>query len=219
MQTQQQQHSHSQIIFIPDHEPHSLESYVNSQSMSAHQRSTILHAISQKKKLLISGKTGAGKSQLFHAMIEVILGNTPQPKPVVLIEQFKEAPFDAPHLLRFTAHGSKNPIEMADLMQLVLEHDHPSWLLLDEIRDEGTAMILGKAWRGDRKFATGTIATVTANSASSALAILNSYWESNSHAGTVQDFIEMVIHIERDSFGLHIRVPHELRNGCGKSRP
>ncbi len=211
MKTQQQQHSSSKILFIPDHESHSLESYVDSRAMTAYQHDTILQAISQKKRLLVSGQTGAGKSQLFHALIEVILQNTLQSEPVALIEQSKEAPFEAPNLFRFTAHGGKHPIGIADLMQLVLEHNHPSWLRLDEILDEDTARILEKAWRGDRKFNTGSLVTITANNVSSALAIPNSGYANDFGMGTARDFIDMVIHIERDSSGRHIDVISKFR--------
>jgi pilus assembly protein CpaF len=114
-------------------------------------------ALDQRCNILVSGATGAGKSTLVKALLDLI----PLEQRIILIEDTAEIPMERPNRARFEAHPG---VTIHDLVKASLRH-RPDRLIVGEVRD-GAAYDLLQALNTGQL---GSLSTLHASSAQNAL--------------------------------------------------
>jgi pilus assembly protein CpaF len=114
-------------------------------------------ALDQRSNILVSGATGAGKSTVVKALLDLI----PLEQRVILIEDTAEIPLARPNRARFEAHPG---VSIRDLVKASLRH-RPDRLIVGEVRD-GAAYDLLQALNTGQL---GSLSTLHASSAQNAL--------------------------------------------------
>ena len=150
-----------------------------------------------RRNILVSGGTGSGKTTLLNALIELL----PEEERIVAIEDTLELRIDRTNCLRFEAGtvGSEAPVSIRDLVKHSLRH-RPDHIVVGEVRGGEAADLLQALNTGHG----GSLTTVHANNASSALSRLASCamqaggalpWEVTCRG--VVDGIHLVVHMTR----------------------
>jgi pilus assembly protein CpaF len=134
-----------------------LDELVTNGTMSAHATDILSGALDDRSNILVSGATGAGKSTLVKALLDLI----PPEQRVILIEDTAEIPLERPNRARFEAHPG---ITIRDLVKASLRH-RPDRLIVGEVRD-GAAYDLLQALNTGQL---GSLSTLHASSAQNAL--------------------------------------------------
>ena len=154
-------------------------------------------ALRSRRNILVSGGTGSGKTTLLNALIELL----PEEERIVAIEDTLELRIDRTNCLRFEAGavGTETPVSIRDLVRHALRH-RPDHIVVGEVRGGEAADLLQALNTGHG----GSLTTVHANNASSALSRLASCamqaggalpWEVTCRG--VVDGISLVVHMTR----------------------
>ena len=154
-------------------------------------------ALRSRRNILVSGGTGSGKTTLLNALIELL----PEEERIVAIEDTLELRIERANCLRFEAGaaGSDAPVSIRDLVRHALRH-RPDHIVVGEVRGGEAADLLQALNTGHG----GSLTTVHANNASSALSRLASCamqaggalpWEVTCRG--VVDGIHLVVHMTR----------------------
>ena len=154
-------------------------------------------ALRSRRNVLVSGGTGSGKTTLLNALIELL----PEEERIVAIEDTLELRIERANCLRFEAGavGSEAPVSIRDLVRHALRH-RPDHIVVGEVRGGEAADLLQALNTGHG----GSLTTVHANNASSALSRLASCamqaggalpWEVTCRG--VVDGISLVVHMTR----------------------
>ena len=150
-----------------------------------------------RRNILVSGGTGSGKTTLLNALIELL----PEEERIVAIEDTLKLRIERANCLRFEAGavGSDTPVSIRDLVKHSLRH-RPDHIVVGEVRGGEAADLLQALNTGHG----GSLTTVHANNASSALSRLASCamqaggalpWEVTCRG--VVDGIHLVVHMTR----------------------
>ena len=153
--------------------------------------------LTSRRNILVSGGTGSGKTTLLNALIELL----PEEERIVAIEDTLELRIERANCLRFEAGaaGSEAPVSIRDLVKHSLRH-RPDHIVVGEVRGGEAADLLQALNTGHG----GSLTTVHANNASSALSRLASCamqaggalpWEVTCRG--VVDGIHLVVHMTR----------------------
>lgn len=134
----------------------SLEEYVDAGIMPRIVFESIIHAIGERKNILVVGGTGSGKTTLVNAIVQHLAVDCPDDR-LVVIEDTSELQIASPNAvcLRTT------PFITAQNLVRATMRLRPDRILVGEVRD-GTALDLLKSWNTGHP---GGVATVHANSA------------------------------------------------------
>lgn len=138
---------------------YSLADYVNSGTMSAGAARFLSLAVIDRRNILVAGGTSSGKTTLANALLAEL---APREERVILIEDTRELQCAAPDTVALRTRAGA--ITMADLVRSTLRL-RPDRIVIGEVRGP-EALDMLKAWNTGHP---GGIATVHANSASSAL--------------------------------------------------
>ena len=129
-----------------------------------------------RRNILVSGGTASGKTTLLKALIALI----PDDERIVAIEDTLELRIDSPNCVRFEARGlQQGAVTIRDLVRHALRH-RPDHIVVGEVRD-GEAADLLQALNTEHG---GSLTTVHANNADSALSRLASCAMQGGGAGT-----------------------------------
>jgi pilus assembly protein CpaF len=134
-----------------------LEELMRNGMIPAFAAEILRRALDQRCNILVSGATGAGKSTLVKALLDLI----PLEQRVILIEDTAEIPLERPNRARFEAHPG---VTIRDLVKASLRH-RPDRLIVGEVRD-GAAYDLLQALNTGQL---GSLSTLHASSAQNAL--------------------------------------------------
>jgi pilus assembly protein CpaF len=170
-----------------------LDELVRNGMIPAAAAEVLYSALEKRSNILVSGATGAGKSTVVKALLDLI----PLEQRVILIEDTAEIPLDRLNCARFEAHPG---VTIRDLVKASLRH-RPDRLIVGEVRD-GAAYDLLQALNTGQL---GSLSTVHASSAQNALnrlARLALQADVGLPFAAIQseiaDEIHYVVHVERD---------------------
>lgn len=176
----------------------SISELVESGTMTSTIGDLLSKAVTSKKNVLISGGTGTGKTTLLNALAGVIS----EDERIILIEDTSEIQLNKPNLVRLEARveGSGLPaVTIRDLVKLSLRL-RPDRLIVGEVRG-GEAFDLLQALNTGHA---GSLSTIHANSASSALSRLqNCVLQSGvklplpAIKGNIAESINLIAHLSR----------------------
>lgn len=179
---------------------------IQSGSLTADVRDTVVSLMLQKKNGLISGGTGSGKT----TMMKAILDHVPANERLVIIEQPAELKVSHPNTIRWEAVEEipgQAAITPSELVAAALRH-RPDRIIMGEIRNECGYDLLQAMNTGHG----GTLSTIHAKSAWDALNRLSNLALSArpnlNHEfmrSETAEAIDFVLHCERDHAG-HRRV-------------
>lgn len=175
---------------------------IQSGSLPAHVRDTVIGFIGQKKNGIISGGTGSGKTTLMKALLDHI----PQHERLIVIEQPAELKIAHPNAVRWEtveAIPGQVAVTPSQLVAAALRH-RPDRIIMGEIRDECGYDLLQAMNTGHG----GTLSTIHAKSAWDALNRLSdlalSAKPNLNHAfvrSETAEAIDFVLYCERDHTG------------------
>lgn len=171
--------------------------------------------IREKKTILISGATGAGKTSFLNACLDEI----PWAERLVVIEDTTELRLERGNCAflrtRMDEYSQMIPISMGDLVRNALRM-RPDRLVIGEVRGAESLDFLNAINTGH----TGSFSSLHANSARDALWRLKSLIETNERALSEEATTEMigrnidyVFHCERSTKGRRL---HEVIRVCGR---
>lgn len=176
---------------------------IDSGSLPADVRDTIVSFMLQKKNGLISGGTGSGKTTLMKAFLD----HVPATERLVIIEQPAELKISHPNAVRWEAVEEipgQVAITSSELVAAALRH-RPDRIIMGEIRNECGYDLLQAMNTGHG----GTLSTIHAKSAPDALNRLSNLALSArpnlNHEfmrSETAEAIDFVLHCERDFRGL-----------------
>ena len=138
---------------------YTLLDYVNDGIMSAEAARLLSLAVVERKNILVAGGTSSGKTTLANALLAEMAHLDER---VILIEDTRELQCAAPDVVALRTRAGS--VTMADLVRSTLRL-RPDRIIIGEVRGK-EALDMLKAWNTGHP---GGIATVHANSASSAL--------------------------------------------------
>jgi len=138
---------------------YTLADYVNEEIMSAEVARLLSLAVVDRRNILVAGGTSSGKTTLANALLAEM---APRDERVILIEDTRELQCAAADTVALRTRPGV--VTMADLVRSTLRL-RPDRIIVGEVRG-GEALDMLKAWNTGHR---GGIATVHANSASSAL--------------------------------------------------
>lgn len=161
-----------------------LDSYVANGIMTQEQCDAIKKAVREKKNILISGGTGAGKTTLVNSVIQEI----PQGDRLAIIQDTAEIQCIAPNVVMlFTSQH----VDMSDLLRASLRI-LPDRIIVGEVRG-AEALDLLDAWNTGHE---GGAATIHSNNARAALPRLRSLVSRNKYAPKdIEQLIAEVVHV------------------------
>lgn len=140
-----------------------LDDLIDRKSIAPLAAHILVHAVEDRRNLLISGGTGTGKTTILNILSDAI----PDEDRLVLIEDTAEIRIKKPNLVRFEAKRARHGHEATTIRQLLkasLRH-RPDRIVVGEIRD-GAAYDLLQALNTGHS---GSMSTVHADSAPGAL--------------------------------------------------
>ena len=153
------------------------------------------NAVEGKHNILISGATGSGKTTLLNTLAAVI----PDEERILVIEDTSEIRIDKTHVISAECQTNthKREITFDQLLKAALRH-RPDRIILGEVRGTEARTLLDAMNTGHR----GTLTTIHANSAESALSRLASL----ALRGLPQLHLADVAHEVRDAVGLVVHM-------------
>lgn len=178
---------HSKVVFT-------LDDYVNTQVMTTQQREQLIHAITTRKNILVSGSPGSGKTTLTNALLHALADIAPPGHRVLLLEQVPELQCTLPNS---KAMQTTDLVSMNKLLWLAMRNS-PERIIIGEVRD-GAALDLLKAWNTG---CAGGIATLHANHAKAAMQrLMDLACEATATPPTTlaAEAIDVIVHIEASS--------------------
>ena len=131
-----------------------LDEYVANNIMSVNVQSAILHAIVEKKNILVVGGTGSGKTTLVNAIIHSMATLCPEDRPTIL-EDTRELQCASRNLVQLKTSEYK---DMSDLLRFCMRI-RPCRIIVGEVRG-GEALALLKGWNTGHP---GGVCTIHAN--------------------------------------------------------
>ncbi len=167
--------------------------------LTEEQSATLSKAVQRGDNILISGGTSSGKTTLLNVLADAI----PQNERILVIEDTAELHLRQPHVVSAEAQldTHKSILTFDDLLKAILRH-RPDRILVGEIRGAEARTLLDALNTGHR----GTLATIHANSAESALKRLAALAHRSSGLILQSDIedevarsIDAVVHLERSS--------------------
>ena len=138
---------------------YTLGDYVTDRIVSAPQADALRRAVSEHKNILVAGGTSSGKTTLANALLAEI---ATRDERVIILEDTRELQCAAPDCVALRTRAGS--VSLADLVRSTLRL-RPDRIIVGEVRGP-EALDMLKAWNTGHP---GGIATVHANSASSAL--------------------------------------------------
>ena len=138
---------------------YTLDDYVNDRIMLPVQAEALRRAVADRKNILVAGGTSSGKTTLANALLAEVASLNER---VILIEDTRELQCAAPDCVALRTKSGI--VSLADLVRSTLRL-RPDRIIVGEVRGP-EALDMLKAWNTGHP---GGIATVHANSASSAL--------------------------------------------------
>jgi len=179
-----------------------LSTFIGEQLTQDHYDIIIEHIL-HKRKILVSGTHGAGKSYLLRGLLRTVLDLTPSPQLVSLVEIAPEIQHFDPRLLTFLYVLSNKTPKIAEIINFAMRY-HPSWIIVDEPFDDQSIAALFDHWLADRVHDFGGITTVTAPNVHSAFSLLTkAYQEATGRRESLEQSVDLVVHVERASKGSH----------------
>ncbi len=177
-----------------------LSQYVESGIMTAHQKNCIEESIANHRNILVIGGTGSGKTTLVNAIIEEMVRQRPEERPVI-IEDTGEIQCTAKNSVQL--HTSID-VSMTDLLKTTLRM-RPDRILVGEVRGP-EALDLLMAWNTGHP---GGAATLHANDAKSGLDRLETLISMNRNAPSdikplIAEAVNIVVCIARTKTGRRI---------------
>ena len=184
-----------------------LEQYVENGVMTEHQKETIQKAIREHKNILVIGGTGSGKTTLVNAIIEAMVRNKPEERPVI-IEDTGEIQCSAKNAVQL--HTTID-VSMTTLLKTTLRL-RPDRILVGEVRG-AEALDLLMAWNTGHP---GGAATLHANDANSGLDRLETLISMNPNAPQsikklISEAVNYVVCIARTETGRKIKEIIEVK--------
>ena len=138
---------------------YTLDDYVSDRIVSAPQADALRRAVCERKNILVAGGTSSGKTTLANALLAEI---ATRDERVIILEDTRELQCAAPDCVALRTRAGS--VSFADLVRSTLRL-RPDRIIVGEVRG-AEALDMLKAWNTGHP---GGIATVHANSASSAL--------------------------------------------------
>ncbi|MGN1392615.1 MAG: P-type conjugative transfer ATPase TrbB [Succinivibrionaceae bacterium] len=164
-----------------------LQQYVNNGVMNSNQQEYLSNAIKNHKNILIIGGTGSGKTTLVNAVIEEMVRQRPEERPVI-IEDTGEIQCSAKNCVQL--HTTIN-VCMTDLLKTTLRM-RPDRILVGEVRG-AEALDLLMAWNTGHP---GGSATLHANDAKAGLDRLETLISMNPNAPqSIKKLISEAVHV------------------------
>lgn len=140
-------------------EPFSVQDLIEGGSLESNTAEILLNAVGQEKSLLICGGTGVGKTTL----LATLLGEVPDDKRIVCIEEVSELTIDHPHVIRLQSRPAnvegQGEVSLDDLVRAAVRM-RPDRLVLGECRGSEVREVLTAMNTGH----SGSCATIHANS-------------------------------------------------------
>jgi P-type conjugative transfer ATPase TrbB len=169
----------------------SLDEYVASKVMTAHQASVICNAVSSRLNIVVSGGTGSGKTTLANAVIGQIVESSPGDR-LVILEDTAEIHCSAENAV---ALRTSDGVDMARLLKSTMRL-RPDRIIVGEVRD-GAALTLLKAWNTGHPGGVTTIHSNTARSALQRLEQLTAEVSQQPMHEVIGDAVDLIVSIER----------------------
>ncbi len=178
-----------------------LNQYVENKVMTIQQKDYIEKAISNHKNILVIGGTGSGKTTLVNAIIEEMVKQKPEERPVI-IEDTGEIQCSATNSVQL--HTTID-VSMTDLLKTTLRM-RPDRILVGEVRGP-EALDLLMAWNTGHP---GGSATLHANDAKAGLDRLETLISMNPNAPKeikplIAEAVNIVVCISRTNTGREIK--------------
>ena len=172
-----------------------LDSYVESGSLSSEQAKQLRDNIKERKNILIAGGTGSGKTTFANALINELKDCKDR---VIVLEDLPELQITAEDCVKLTTTSN---ISMRTLVKGILRM-RPDRIIIGEVRD-GAALELLKAWNTGHP---GGICTIHANSPSATISRLEDLVHEVVSAipnRLIQEAIDIIVFMHRDHEGKH----------------
>lgn len=169
-----------------------LAHYVAKGMMTAQQATVLRTALAAKHNIIVAGGPGSGKTTLVNALLQALYEQCDSAERIVLLEDVAEIHSPFPNTLGLT---TTDTVDMTTLLSITLR-SHPQRIMVGEVRD-GAALALLKAWNTGTP---GGLATVHANSASSALLRLAALCEETGAPppyALIAETVDYVVHMAR----------------------
>lgn len=189
-----------------------LNQYVENGIMTEHQKTCIEYSIANHRNILVIGGTGSGKTTLVNAIIEEMVHQRPEERPVI-IEDTGEIQCTAKNSVQL--HTTID-VSMTDLLKTTLRM-RPDRILVGEVRGP-EALDLLMAWNTGHP---GGSATLHANDAKAGLDRLETLISMNKNAPSeikplIAEAVNIVVCIARTQTGRKIKEILEV-NGYSNS--
>ena len=178
-----------------------LEQYVEQRIMTPEQKEVLCQAIARHRNILVIGGTASGKTTLTNGLIHEMTGVFPHER-IVIIEDTGEIQCSARNAVLY---HTTSDVTMAKLLRITLRM-RPDRILVGEVRGP-EALALLMAWNTGHE---GGIATLHANSATSALSRLASLISMNSEypkpiEPLIGEAVHVVVHIAKEGGSRRVR--------------
>lgn len=183
-------------IRLPTTQIFTLKDYLTAKIITTDQYRMLITAVDDRRNILVSGGTGSGKTTLLNALSDNIAACSGLDQRVLIIEDTREIVCQAPNTVQLLTDIDAG-IDMTRLLKLALRY-RPDRILVGEVRD-GAALALLKAWNTGHP---GGLATLHANNTQAALIRLDQLCQEAgvpSQAALIDEAVDIVVQIARDS--------------------
>lgn len=174
---------------------YTLESYVESGSITTEQSNQLRSKIKERKNILIAGGTGSGKTTFANAILNELKDCKDR---IIVLEDLPELQITAADCVKLVTTST---VSMRTLVKGVLRM-RPDRIIIGEVRD-GAALELLKAWNTGHP---GGICTIHANSPEATISRLEDLVHevvSVIPSRLIQEAIDIIVFMQRDHQGKH----------------
>ena len=174
-----------------------LDDYVRTQVMTAHQAEVLRQAVVERRNILISGGTGSGKTTLANAVLAEPAFASDR---VFLIEDTPELQCSAWDVVSVLTRRAPVTIGVVDLVRDALRM-RPDRIVVGEMRDGAAALETLKSWNTGHP---GGLSTIHANSAEDVLRRLEDLIREvaiHPSRRMIADAVDLVVHVHRTATG------------------